>query len=107
MKGYIVKYSTGSYDDYCVHTARVYLDVKEAGRYVDKFNSIMESAKTFYDNLVVKDKYGYPNIDENTSQKEFEYINKYYWYKDDIGQAWLEEIEVVEPVKKKGNPRWD
>lgn len=106
MKGYLVKYSTGSYDDYCVHTARVYLEVKEAGRYVDKFNSIMESAKTFYDNLVVKDKYGYPYIDDNTSEKEFECIRKYYWYKD-VGEAWLEEIEIVEPVKKKGNSRWD
>ena len=106
MKGYIVKYSTGSYDDHCTHDVKVFLDRKEADRYCIKFNKVLSMVKEFYKSK--RNEYYDASMEDYEVRTEYWDIlyDKYQFYCD-MSEPWLEEIEIVESVKKKGNTRWD
>lgn len=105
MKGYLVKYSTGSYDDYCTHDVKVFLNRKEAERYYMKFNQLIVKASEFYESEYVK-------IPENEEEYQaradyWETMWDKYSFWRDFQEVFIEEIEIVESVKKKDNSRWD
>ena len=105
MKGYIVKYSTGSYDDYRKHDVKVFLDRKEAERYYIRFNQLIVKASEFYTSKYIE----IPDVEEEYKSREdyWETMwDKYAFWKE-FQEVFVEEIEIVESVKKKGNPRWD
>ena len=88
-KLYIVKYSSGSYDDY--HTTDVFVtDIKsKATKYVTKFNKILKKWEKYYKKFEekdcgmgwIKDEYVQQHFDRWNCLRE---INLCYW----------EEIEV-------------
>lgn len=53
---YIVKYSTGSWDDYYQINIFVTTDKEMAEKYVEKFNNILKKWKEYYSQF--KDEYG-------------------------------------------------
>lgn len=87
---YIVKYSTGSYDDHYVGTMFVTFDKNVAENYVKKFSRMVENCEDFY--RTFKD-----HVD---SRDRYSLIEKYntYWNRwnqlDEFNSCYFEEIEI-------------
>lgn len=78
---YLVQYSRGSFDDYCVTHIFVTDNKEMAERYVEKFNRIIQKAKEFYVRI-------YNDFDLENDQWD-----RYFMYYD-INEAFIQEIEV-------------
>lgn len=105
MKGYIVKYSTYLYDEYRVHDVKVFLDRKEAERYMEKFNRVISKAKDFYRDGC-KDYHSVSLEEYNTKTEYWDNVYDKFEFYNDISEPWIEEIEIVEEIKLDKS-RWD
>jgi len=98
---YIVKYSTGSYDDYYEGTMFVTFDKNVAENYVKKFSKMVENYKDFYRTF---EEHRYPKLlldpkytdlgDDNCLPEEY---SKYWsrWYQlYEFNKCYIEEIEI-------------
>ena len=98
---YIVKYSTGSYDDYYEGTMFVTFDRNVADNYVNKFNRMVENYKDFYRTF---EEHSYPELLLDPEYTEVGDVNhlpakysKYWdrwWQLDEFNKCYFEEIEI-------------
>lgn len=80
---FIVEYSTGDWDDYCVNSIFATSNEKTAIRYVNKFNDILEKWKNYYRRFQDKDGYLDDNISNEIGHRYYQIIgiNKAFYYK--------------------------
>jgi radical SAM superfamily enzyme YgiQ (UPF0313 family) len=86
-KIYIVKYSSGSHDDFFVKEIFVTFNEELAKKYVDKFNFLFGKWKSYF----------YEFEDHEEEWLKDEYINTMFerWYKiRNINKCWFESIEL-------------
>lgn len=86
---YLVKYSSGSYDDYTEKIVFATTDKKKATKWVTKFNRIKKEYLKMYEPYL-ETKHSFLWI-------KYEYADKYFnkWHKlSKINRAFWEEIEV-------------
>jgi len=86
-KMYLVKYSTGSYEDYHQNNLFVTADKEVADKYVEKFNRILDNwldYMTLFDN-----EHGYRDDEKCTTA-----ISQRYYDVIETNGAFVEEIEV-------------
>lgn len=84
---YIVKYSSGSWDDYGVTNVFVTEDLEKAEKWVNKFNARVEYWKEILKQYYDEDGY----LDEKYWSTPFA---KRYWKIRDTNEAFIEEIEL-------------
>lgn len=100
-KLYIIRYSTGSYDDFVVVNLFVTHDKSLAKNYVKRFNTIVENYREFYkkfeehkypdllhDPEFIDDKFYYELTDENV-----QYYDRWYELKE-FNECFFEEIKI-------------
>jgi hypothetical protein len=80
----VVKYSSGSWDDYFVHDVFTTTNEEKAKAYVEKFNRIIEKWHIYWDTIANDDDFG----DDDT----FNYDR--YHQITDINRAWYDKIEI-------------
>ena len=88
-KMYIVKYSSGSWDDYGETNIFISSTKDKATKYVSKFNRILKKYKKYYSK--------FEEYEDGMIWIKDKYIKKYFtrWYKiRNINKCWYEEIEV-------------
>jgi hypothetical protein len=86
-KMYIVKFSSGSYDDYSIFCVFVTEKKSIATKYVTKFNKILKKWKNYYSQ--------FENDDRDWIKEE--YVNQHFkrWHAlREINECYWEEIEV-------------
>ena len=81
----VVKYSSGSWDDYFVHDVFATTDEEKAKVYVEKFNRIIEKWHIYWSTIVNKD-------DDWLDDDTYNY-NRYHQIID-INRAWYDKIEI-------------
>ena len=84
---YIVKYSSGSWDDYFVNDVFITENLELAEKWVNKFNTKVEYWKEVIKQYDDEDGY----LDEKYYSLPF---SKYYWKIRGINNAFFEEIEL-------------
>lgn len=84
---YIVKYSSGSWDDYGVSDIFVTDNLEIAEKWVNKFNTKIEYWKEILKQY--QDEFGY--LDEKYYHSP---VSRWYWNIKDINTAFFKEIEV-------------
>jgi hypothetical protein len=82
---YIVKYSTGDWDEYRVCVFITYNE-DTAKRWVEKFNRIRDNWLTYYQYITLE-------FDGEDSDYAYRIWNRYNQITE-LGKAWYEEIEV-------------
>lgn len=88
-KIYIVKYSTGSYDDYCVNDVFATENKKLAISYTKKFNKIVKKWMSYFHQFE-ETKYGFNWIKDEYVERYFDRWNSLRC----INDCFYEEIEV-------------
>ena len=98
---YIVKYSTGSYDDYYEGTMFVTFDKNVAEKYIKRFSIMVENYKDFYKTL---EEHDYPEllleedyVDSRNYYSLPEKCNEYWsrwWQLNEFNKCYIEEIEI-------------
>lgn len=100
-KMYIVRYSTGAYDDFVINNVFVTGSISIAESYVTRFNDVINRYKNFYKQF---EEHRYPELfkdpeyildedDYRLSRKHFEYYDRWYELKG-FNECFFEEIEV-------------
>ena len=85
-KMYLVKYSTGSYDDFYQIEIFVTHDTIKAEKYIEKFNTILNNWKDFIKK--------YENDGHRDETKFVDEFSNRYWDIKETNHAFIEEIEV-------------
>ena len=68
---FLVKYSSGNYDDYCVYTIFVTDNEKIAKKYTLKFNKILRKWKKYYSQLEEEKFKGFRWIKDEHQEQHF------------------------------------
>jgi len=84
---YVVKYSSGSWDDYGVTNVFVTEDLEKAEKWVNKFNARVEYWKEILKQYYDEDGY----LDEKYYRSP---VSRWFWNIKDINNAFFDEIEL-------------
>ena len=86
-KMYLVKYSTGSYDDYCQIEVFVTKSRETADKYVERFNKKLDYWNEYMKSF--KDEYGFRDEKKCTTAISYRYYDI-----TEVGYSFIEEVEV-------------